>query len=209
MCKQKQESNGVGKLSVLTKRRGSSGLSVTLKRSNYDEKALEETVMTNKSSFSSLLQKHAAWKAPTGLQSTAAKTEGTDVATQKISTAIASLSAHVEILPAISQLSETVETKHVQVQEKIPLDSMTTSKPSPSITPLTSIKSISKSPQPDTTDPAVLGDVSFQQVSLGEAVPSVKPPEKAIPASQPSAFHFSTTLSCIYFSKSSDFINYK
>ena len=188
MCKQRQESTGVEKLSMLTKRQGSSGLSVTLKRANFDEKALEETVMTNKSSFSSLLQKHAAWKTPTGLRSPAAKTAGTDAAARKTSTAIASLSADVERLTAPkSQLSETVTAKDVPVSERSTLDSTTTPNVSTSIPPSvsTTLKSVSKSPQSHATDP-VLIDVTFQEVSLGEAVPSVKSTDKAIPASQPS-----------------------
>ena len=182
ICKQKHESTDE-KLPALTKRRCSSGLSVTVKRANYDEKALEETVMTNKSCFSSLLQKHAAWKGPTGLQCTTPKTTGADAATQKHSTTIASASIDVDRLSAPESHSETVAAKDVGVQETSPLDSTTTSKTSTSITPLTRVKSISESPQPAIRDSA-LGEVTLQEVSLEEVVPSVKPPEKEIPASQ-------------------------
>ena len=186
-CKQKHGSTDVGNMSALTKRLGPSRLSVTLKRANYDdEKALEEKVMTNKSSYSSLLLKHAAWKAPPGLQSTAVKTEAADASARKTEAAIASPSADVDGLSVPeSQFSETVTAKDVGVQETSPLGLTINSKASTSITPLARSKSISKSPQPAIRNLA-LGEVTFQEVSLGEAVPSVKPPDKAIPASQSS-----------------------
>jgi hypothetical protein len=186
-CKQKHGSGDVGNMSALTKRLGPSKLSVTLKRANYDdEKALEEKVMTNKSCFSSLLLKHAAWKAPPGLQSTTVKTEAADAPARKTSTASASLSADVDGLSVPeSQFSESVTAKDVGVQETFPLGKTVNSEASTSITPLSRSKSISKSPQPAIRDLA-LGEVIFQEFSLGEAVPSVKPPDKAIPASQSS-----------------------
>ena len=167
MCKQKQESTGITKPSVLTKRRSFSGLSVTLKRVEFDEKTLEETVMTNKSSFSSLLQKHAAWMVPTGQQSTTARATGKDVDAPRPSSTIASPSDDVAG-PSVphSQLSETVASQDARAQEICKLESTAVSIAFMSVSPLAGItvKSISKSPQPAVTNP-LPGEVIFQAVS--------------------------------------------
>jgi hypothetical protein len=78
MCKPKENSDAaVGTSSTTTKKSvpvapRPSGLNVTLKKSDSNEKTLEETAMVNRSSFSNLLQRHAQWKSPSQRESSLA-----------------------------------------------------------------------------------------------------------------------------------------
>ena len=165
-CKLKQETATLVTAPEGGVKRRSSGLSVTLKRSEVrggDERVLEEQVMVNKSSFSNLLQKHAQWKSPTALK--VKDVERFEMATT--STGI--------------KLKDSTPSKDVSrpsSQSASQVDSSTLLTPKPST-------SVSKSPQPQPDTP---NDLTFQEVSSAEAVPSIKPPPTttAIPASQPS-----------------------
>lgn len=146
-------------------KRRTSGLSVTLKRSEVrgDEKVLEEQVMVNKSSFSNLLQRHAQWKSPTAL-----KVKDVDV--------FETTTTSTEINLNDSTPSKDISRASSQSKERASALDTKTPKLIPSV-------SKSSQSQPDSSI-----DLTFQEVSSQEAVPAIKPSTTttAIPASQPS-----------------------
>ena len=188
MCKQRGVPNGT--TTGLTKGKNTNGLIVTLKRANYDEKALEETVMTNKSSFSNLLQRHAEWKSPGKKDGQSLTVRLTDVnfRNEKVSTVDEKSSLHSTAglsIPSSQKSEQTAAAKVSQSDGKAKHRS-STRPDAKHHRPTMSRTAVSKSSVPTPADLESSLDVTFQNVSLGEAVPSIKPPSKAIPASQTS-----------------------
>ena len=196
-CKQKREAMEAEKESV--KRmpsllRRSSGLSVTLK--SNDEKALEEGVMMNKSLNTKLLQRHAAqWKSPT--------TPRAQLLPK--ATPPAEPDGRAEQIPLLSKENMSVNPKksddipnpgapeaRISTQRNVEItmeSSQPATKESLSSPIVTAVKprSSSESLQQALVDGELSpSEKTFQAFSPAEAVPSIKPPEKAIPASQSS-----------------------
>lgn len=177
MCKQKKESEEKSVKPSLGVRQRSSGLIYTLKKVSYDEKDLEETVMTNKSSFSELVSRHAEWKSPTQK----GKDGGNRVslaADDELSKGTTTGQAHQ--FKESSVLDSRIATKVVESHETSKLETTSTAKSG-------SLKAVSKSSPPTSINADVsTEEMTFEAVFLAKAVPSIKPPTKAIPASQPS-----------------------
>jgi hypothetical protein len=190
-----------------------SGLSVTLKRYDAD-RTLEESVKMNKSSLTALLQRHAEWKSPTLKKSQCPPGVIDDLDIRRRSTSSVILKADkvdaaeespmrrnsVDVSAVVNLGSQqgppvAIVKDIVMVEER----ETVTTEIHPPLTVENSAVLLSetisseelpptvRAPLPPGTDEGELSQREISHhVSSGEAVPSIKPPNLMIPASQPS-----------------------
>lgn len=206
MCKQKEIAKAAVDASPPTSKNSvpmvsrSSGLGVVSKMPASDEKILEETVMVNKSSYSDLLQRHAAqWKSPTSQRESKLANVVEEQETVEIERAN---SEPMRTLSEDSTRTSRRESEDVdrplapglQVAKKTvsltgrarsisPLAELKPDTPKCVALQTTSINHVSPGQELAEADVMPNG-VTFQEVRFGGTVSSINPQDKDIPASQ-------------------------
>jgi hypothetical protein len=209
--------------------RRSSGLSVTLKTTEPEkivepEKALEEQVMVNKSSFSNLLQRHAQWKSPTGHSLSQFSPRESDNERRQSSVAstpkIRNLPSHglgIVGAPGIRNVTMQESALANPVPRPNGVNKVSNSNEQKAVGLTNGQKPVSKISETSRltkiqdatsrfTESSLdliddlrisLGEDTLEQISPAEAVPSIKHPKQAIPASQSDSSQISSNLTII------------
>jgi len=164
-----------------------SSLSVTLK--SNDEKTLEEQVMVNKYSFTSLLQRHAAEFSNPALQKAVGSTSRSPSLSspgKKSEEQVNSISklklehSKSPIDGDVNQSEKGTPISHANSN----VDVAVSISAAPKLNDQSNISNLVHKEE-RSAESSQSGDPTFLEVSSAEAVPAIKPPDKAIPASQP------------------------